>query len=194
MSLEEVDWSRIPPPADDGGADHLAGMALPALALPATDGRPVDLSALAGRSVVYIYPMTGRPDVPLPGGWDMIPGARGCTPQSCAFRDHFADLRRLGVDNLFGLSVQDTGYQREAAERLHLPFALLSDAGMALAEALRLPRLQVAGMRLLKRLTLVIDSGQITRAFYPVFPPDAHVGELAAWLRENPPAGHAPGV
>ncbi len=186
MSLEEVDWSRLPPPVDDGGADHLAGMALPALALPATDGRRVDLSALPGRTVVYIYPMTGRPDVPLPEGWDMIPGARGCTPQSCAFRDHFAELRRLGVANVFGLSVQEGDWQREAAERLHLPFALLSDAGLALADALRLPRFRVAGMTLLKRLTLVIDEGRITRAFYPVFPPDAHVGVLVGWLKASP--------
>ncbi len=186
-SLTEVDWNRIPPPTDDGAADHLPGLTLPSLALPATDGRQVDLSALAGRSIVYIYPLTGRPGVPLPEGWDMIPGARGCTPQSCAFRDHFAELRRLGVANVHGLSVQDSDYQREAAERLHLPFALLSDAGLALADALKLPRLRVAGMTLLKRLTLVIDQGRITKAFYPVFPPDAHVGALADWLRHDLP-------
>ena len=182
MSLTEVDWSKIPAPADDGGADHLPGMALPALSLAATDGRRVDLSALPGRSIVYVYPMTGRPDVPLPEGWDMIPGARGCTPQSCAFRDHYDELQKLGVTSLFGLSVQDTDYQREAAERLHLPFALLSDADMAFATALNLPRMEVQGRALLKRLTLVIDAGVISRVFYPVFPPDAHVGELVAWL------------
>jgi peroxiredoxin len=186
MSLAEVDWSRIPPPTDDGEADHLPGRRLPDVALPATDGRMVNLSRLAGRTIAYIYPMTGRPDTPLPEGWDMIPGARGCTPQSCAFRDHFEKLRALGIDALFGLSVHDTAWQSEAAERLHLPFALLSDAGLAFADALRLPRMDVQGMILLKRLTLVIDAGRITRAFYPVFPPDAHVGEVVSWL-ENPP-------
>ena len=183
MSLTEVDWSRIPQPVDDGGADHLPGMALPALSLPATDGRKVDLSALPGRVVVYAYPMTGRPDVPLPAGWDMIPGARGCTPQSCAFRAHYDELQQLGVANLFGLSVQDTDYQREAVERLHLPFPLLSDADMAFATALNLPRMEVQGTTLLRRLTLVIDAGVISRVFYPVFPPDAHVDELIGWLR-----------
>ena len=153
MSLAGVDWSRIPPPGDDGGADHLPGRRLPDVALPATDGRMVTLSRLPGRTVVYIYPMTGRPDTPLPEGWDMIPGARGCTPQSCAFRDHFEELRTLGIDALFGLSVQDTAWQQEAAQRLHLPFALLSDAEMALTQALRLPTMQVHGMVLLKRLT-----------------------------------------
>ena len=186
MSLSEVDFSRIPPPVDDGGARHLSGMALPALSLPATDGRRVDLSALPGRAVVYAYPMTGRPGTPLPEGWDMIPGARGCTPQACAFRDHFEDLRALGVAHLFGLSVQDTAYQQEAAARLHLPFALLSDEGMAFADALRLPRMTVQGTPLLKRLTLVIDDAAISKVFYPVFPPDAHVGEVIGWLNDNP--------
>ncbi len=186
MSLIEVDWSRIPPPEDDGAADHLPGMAIPSIALAATHGCDIDLSTLAGRSIVYIYPMTGRPDTPLPEGWDMIPGARGCTPQSCAFRDHFEELRALGVSHLFGLSVQDTDYQREAAERLHLPFPLLSDAGLALADALRLPRMEVHGVTLLKRLTLIIDDGAIAKVFYPVFPPDAHVGDVLSWLKEAP--------
>ena len=183
--MSQVDWSRIPPPGDDGGADHLPGRRLPDVALPATDGRMVTLSRLPGRTVVYIYPMTGRPDTPLPGGWDMIPGARGCTPQSCAFRDHFEELRALGIDALFGLSVQDTAWQQEDAQRLHLPFALLSDAEMALTQALRLPTMQVHATTLLKRLTLILDEGEITRIFYPVFPPDAHAGEVIGWLREN---------
>src|SRR5882757_8200772 len=141
----------LPIPEDDGAARHLAGMRLPAVALQATDGAQVDLAALAGRTVVYIYPRTGRPGMALPDGWDGIPGARGCTPQSCSFREHFAELRALGVAHLFGLSTQDTDYQREAVDRLHLPFAILSDADLRLTRALRLPTFTVAGMTLLKR-------------------------------------------
>jgi peroxiredoxin len=178
----------LPAPTDDGAARHLFGMRLPGLSLAATDGRPVDLSALRGRTVVYAYPRTGRPGAQLPSGWDAIPGARGCTPQSCGFRDHFADLRAAGVDHLFGLSTQDTDYQREAAERLHLPFALLSDAELQLQEALGLPTFVVDGMTLLKRLTLVIDGGVIRHVFYPVFPPDKSATETLAWLAAHPPA------
>ncbi|MEL6979445.1 MAG: peroxiredoxin [Pseudomonadota bacterium] len=187
VDLLKVDWSSIPTPEDDGGADHLAGAAVPGVALPATDGRAVDLSALQGLTVVYAYPMTGRPDAPLPEGWDMIPGARGCTPQSCAFRDHFAELQARGVAHLFGLSTQDTAYQTEAAARLHLPFPLLSDAALAFADALSLPRFETAGMRLLKRLTLVLEDGVVVRVFYPVFPPDIAVKTVLEWLaREQP--------
>ena len=150
------DWSTIPAPEDDGGARHLPGSRAPPLPLPATDGSTVDLSALPGRVVVYAYPRTGPPDGANPEGWDAIPGARGCTPQSCAFRDHFADLRGLGVSRLFGLSTQGTAYQREAAERLHLPFPLLSDERLDLARAMRLPTFEAGGMVLLKRLTLVL--------------------------------------
>jgi peroxiredoxin len=173
----------LPAPQDDGAAKHLAGMRLPPLALAATDGSKVDLSQLKGRTVVYAYPRTGVPGKPLPDGWDMIPGARGCTPQSCDFRDHFAELRKVGVDHLFGLSTQDSDYQREAALRLHLPFAILSDADLALTKALRLPTFEVAGMTLLKRLTLVIDDGRITHVFYPVFPPDKSAQEVVGWLQ-----------
>lgn len=177
--------SGIPVPQDDGAARHLPGMRLPGLALAATDGTTVDLAQLAGRTVVYIYPRTGVPGVDPPEGWDLIPGARGCTPQSCSFRDHFATLRALGVGHLFGLSTQDTAYQQEAATRLHLPFPLLSDHGLRLAAALRLPTFTVAGMTLLKRMVLVIDDAVIAKVFYPVFPPDRSAAEVVAWLQES---------
>jgi peroxiredoxin len=173
----------LPVPRDDGAAQHLQGLALPSVPLAATDGARIDLSRLPGRTVVYIYPRTGVPGQPLPEGWDLIPGARGCTPQSCSFRDHFAGLRQLGVARVFGLSTQDTAYQREAAERLHLPFPILSDAELSLARAIRLPTFAVAGMVLLKRMALVIDDGVITKAFYPVFPPEKSAEEVMAWMR-----------
>jgi peroxiredoxin len=172
-------------PVDDGGARHLPGLELPHVELPATDATRVDLAHLAGRTLVYAYPRTGVPGEPLPDGWDAIPGARGCTPQSCAFRDHFAQLRALGVARAFGLSTQTTAYQQEAAGRLHLPFPLLSDADLRFARALRLPTFEVAGMTLLKRLTLVIDDGVITKVFYPVFPPDRNAEEVVGWLQAN---------
>jgi len=175
----------IPAPQDDGAADHLSGMRLPDIALPATDGRRVSLAALKGRTVVYIYPRTGVPGQALPDGWDTIPGARGCTPQSCGFRDHFADLQKRGVAHLFGLSTQDTAFQQEAANRLHLPFAILSDETLAFARALTLPTFDVAGMTLLKRMALVIDDGVITKVFYPVFPPDRNAADVIAWLQAS---------
>jgi peroxiredoxin len=177
---------NLPIPQDDGAARHLPGMKLPDLALAATDGREVNLPRLKGRTVVYVYPRTGVPGKPLIEGWDAIPGARGCTPQSCGFRDHFADLRRAGVGHLYGLSTQDSDYQREVAERLHLPFALLSDEQFAFARALRLPTFTAGGMTLLKRLTLVIDDGVIAQVFYPVFPPDKSAAETLAWLSSHP--------
>jgi peroxiredoxin len=175
----------LPAPQDDGAARHLEGMKLPSLGLAATDGSEVDLAALSGRTIVYIYPRTGRPGQPLPEGWDAIPGARGCTPQSCSFRDHFAELKALGVSHLYGMSTQDSGYQREAVERLHLPFAILSDAGLQITRALRLPTFAVDGMTLQKRMVLVIDDGVIAKVFYPVFPPDESAGVVAAWLRAS---------
>jgi peroxiredoxin len=173
----------LPVPEDDGAADHLPGMRLPSVPLVSTSGEIVDLSALPGRTVVYCYPMTGRPDRSLPAGWDEIPGARGCTPQTCSFRDHHAELRSLGA-SVFGSSTQDTEYQREAATRLHLPFALLSDSDLAFAGALGLPTFEVDGMILLKRLTLVIDDGWIEKVFYPVFPPDRSAEEVVEWLED----------
>jgi peroxiredoxin len=175
----------IPAPQDDGGANHLPGVKLPDIALPATNGGSVDLSKLKGRTVVYVYPRTGVPGTDLPPGWDEIPGARGCTPQSCSFRDHFGELKRLGVAQLYGLSTQDTAYQQEAASRLHLPFAILSDEKLALTTALKLPTFATSGMPLLKRMALVIDDGKITHVFYPVFPPDKSAEEVIAWLQAS---------
>ena len=188
--MDAPDWSEIPAPTDDGAARHLPRSRVPSIPLAATDGGTVDLSALPGRAVVYAYPRTGPPGGANPEGWDMIPGARGCTPQSCAFRDHFAELKALGVPRLFGLSTQDTAYQREAAERLHLPFPLLSDRRLALAGAMRLPTFEAAGMVLLKRLTLVLRDGAVERVFYPVFPPDRSAADVIAWLSAE---GERPG-
>jgi peroxiredoxin len=177
--------AELPVPQDDGAARHLTGCKLPSVPLAATDGSMVDLSKLAGRTVVYTYPRTGVPGQPLPEGWDAIPGARGCTPQSCSFRDHFAELKQLGVAHLYGLSTQDTGYQREAAERLKLPFPILSDRNLALARAIKLPTFTVASMILLKRMAFVIDDGVISKVFYPVFPPDRSAAEVVAWLQAS---------
>ena len=174
---------NLPVPLDDGGADHLVGLTLPPLTLAGTDGSTVDLGALTGLCILYFYPRTGRPDEPLPEGWDMVPGARGCTPQTCAFRDHFADLQVLGVSAVYGISTQTTAYQAEAATRLHLPFALLSDEDRKLADALRLPMMDVADMVLNRRLTLVVEGGRIVKVFYPIFPPDRNAGDIIAALR-----------
>jgi peroxiredoxin len=175
----------LPVPADDGAASHLPGRAMPAPSLPATDGRQVALGALGrGRTVVYIYPMTGRPGVELPEGWDDIPGARGCTPESCGFRNLHAELLAAGAAQVFGLSSQSSEYQREAVDRLHLPFAMLSDEHLALAGAL--PTFTVDGMTLYRRLTMIITDGVIEHVFYPVFPPDQHAQEVLDWLRAQP--------
>lgn len=173
----------LPVPVDDGACDHLTGLQLPSLQLASTAGRSVDLSALAGCSVIYCYPRTGRPDQELPTGWNAIPGARGCTPQSCSFRDHYRELRDLGVGQLFGLSTQDTAYQQEAVERLHLPFDILSDKKLEFARALKLPTFTVDGMTLIMRLTLIVRDGLIEKVFYPVFPSDASTEWVLAWLQ-----------
>jgi peroxiredoxin len=174
----------LPVPVDDGASDHLPGLPFPAIPLPSTAGRRVDLAALPGRTVVYFYPHTGRPDRdPLPG-WNEIPGARGCTPQSCAFRDHHAELRELGA-GVYGLSTQDTDYQREAVDRLHLPFELLSDERFEVIDALKLPTFELAGTRFVQRITLILRDGIIEKVFYPVFPPDRNAGEVARWLRDR---------
>ena len=180
--------ANLPVPEDDSAAAHLPGLRLPDLSLPSTSGGTVLLSRLPSRTVLYLYPMTGRPGVPLPEGWDLIPGARGCTPESCGFRDHHAELRAAGAE-VYGLSSQTTDYQLEAVSRLHLPFALLSDERLELADALRLPTFEVEGRRLFKRLTLVVSAGTIEHAFYPIFPPDAHAEQVLTWLRQHSQPG-----
>lgn len=184
--LTEVDWSALPQPVDDGAASHLSGISLPPISLRSTHGETINLMRLNGTTVIYIYPMTGPPDGVLPDGWDELPGARGCTPQSCAFRDGYAGLRNAGAQRLFGLSTQSTSYQKEAAERLHLPFPLLSDESLSFANALRLPKFEVEGQTLLKRCTLICRAGRITKVFYPVFPPDQNPTDVVEWLKENP--------
>ncbi len=176
----------LPRPTDDGAADHLVGMAMPKVSLRSTTGRLVTLSDLpALRTVIYCYPMTGVPGNPLPENWDAIPGARGCTPQACNFRDHNQEFLELAAE-VFGLSTQTTEYQCEMAERLHLPFEVLSDAAFQLCDALRLPTFVVAGRRLLKRLTLVVRGGRIERVFYPVFPTNESADQVLQWLRDHP--------
>jgi peroxiredoxin len=172
----------LPVPQDDGACDHLAGVALPPLELAATDGSVVRLNKQA-RAIVFAYPRTGVPgEDPLVADWDAIPGARGCTPESCGFRDLHSDLLAAGAGAVFGLSTQDSEYQREAAERLGLPYALLSDSDLELTNALRLPTFDAAGQTLTKRFTLVISDGVIEHVFYPVFPPDTHAEEVLSWL------------
>jgi peroxiredoxin len=177
----------LPVPVDDGAADRLLGMRLPAIALVSTRGGSVDVAAAAAKArtlVLYVYPRTGTPGEPSPDGWDAIPGARGCTPQSCAFRDHHAELRTLGAD-VIGLSAQPTAEQAAFAAREHLPFALLSDRALRLARALTLPTFEAGGMRLYKRITLVVEDAAIAKAFYPVFPPDRNAADVITWLRER---------
>lgn len=177
----------LPAPEDDGAADHLAGSTVPDVELPATDGRSISLAHVRGhRLVVYAYPRTGRPgEAPLSQDWDMIPGARGCTPETCGFRDHHAELLAAGAD-VVGLSTQDTTYQRELVSRLHLPFPILSDAGLELTRAWNLPTFEVAGQTLLRRLTLVIKDRRVEHLWYPVFPPDGHAEQVLRWLSANP--------
>ncbi|MBR1138726.1 MAG: peroxiredoxin [Bradyrhizobium sp.] len=185
-NLLDVDWSKIPAPTDDGAADHLVGMIMPAIGLRATDDTVVDLSALKGRTVVFAYPRTGEPGkASLVEDWDMIPGARGCTPQACSFRDLFGELKAAGAAHVFGLSTQSNAYQTEMASRLHLPFAVLSDEKLELTGALRLPTMEIAGLTLIKRLAMIVDDARITHVFYPVFPPDRNSADVLAWLRAN---------
>jgi peroxiredoxin len=182
--------SNLPAPRDDGAADHLPGAAMPSLVLGDTAGNEVSLDRLGpARTVLYVYPLSGRPGVDLPEGWDAIPGARGCTPEACGFRDHHADLRAAGASAVYGLSSQSTDYQAELADRLGLPFSILSDPDLELAEALDLPTFEAGGERLFSRLTLIVTDGRIEHAFYPIFPPDRHAAEVLEWLRGHATSG-----
>lgn len=176
----------LPEPEDDGGADHLPGTAVPQVTLQATDGTAVDLSSLSGRTVVYCYPKTGRPDEDVvPDGWEEIPGARGCTPEACGFRDHYQALHGRGVSEVYGLSLQSSAYQQEARDRLGLPFELLSDSDLEFTARLDLPTFKVADEVFLKRLTLITLDDQIEHVFYPVFPPDEHPAKVIHWLETH---------
>ena len=181
-NLTNVDWNTLPRPEDDGAGERIEGFAVPSMALPATDDTHIDLSA-PGRTVVFVYPMTGTPGAALPEGWDGIPGARGCTPQACAFRDAHADLLEAGAGRVFGLSTQSTEEQKEAVERLHLPYPLLSDHGLMFADATGLPRFTVGERAFFKRMTLVIEDSFVKKVFYPVFPPDRAAADVLDWLR-----------
>ncbi len=194
MEGEDVmtDYARLPAdlpiPDDDGAAAHLPGMKMPQLELHDTSGTTVCFNSLGpGRTVIYIYPLTGRPGTDLPDGWDSIPGARGCTPEACGFRDHYQDLLAAGAARVFGLSTQDTDYQREVVERLHLPFQMLSDPTRSLAQALDMPMFDTSGLTLYKRLTLIIRDDVIEHVFYPIFPPGEHANQVLEWLRQSPP-------
>jgi peroxiredoxin len=177
----------LPVPEDDGAADHLSGASVPSVPLVATGGGTVDLAERSRRGtvVVFAYPRTGRPGVETPAGWDDIPGARGCTPEACSFRDHHAELAAAGA-HVVGLSTQDPEYQQEVTTRLGLPYPLLSDHELALTRALQLPTFEAAGQVLLRRLTLVVRDGVVEHLWYPVFPPDSHAQEVLSWLQANP--------
>jgi len=183
MGLNELP-ENLPVPQDDGAANHLEGSSWPDVSFNSTNQEQTNLRELGGSIVVYVYPMTGRPDTALPDGWDGIPGARGCTPQSCSFRDHHSELQALNAQ-VFGLSSQTTEYQLEAKERLHLPFDLLSDGEFQLKKELELPTFEVEGKELYKRLTIILKQNEIVKVFYPVFPPGDNAGNVIVWLREN---------
>jgi peroxiredoxin len=172
----------LPIPLDDGACNHLTGNSLPSISLPSTQGKSIDLSAISGYVVIYCYPMTGKPGVELPAGWNEIPGARGCTPQSCAFRDHHQELNDLGA-KVFGLSTQDSEDQIEAKIRLHLPFELLSDLDLSFANTIELPTFEIDGKHLIKRITLIVKDGSIIKFFYPVFPPSQNANDVIDWLK-----------
>ena len=179
---------NLPVPQDDGSSAHLPGLKIPQLALTTTAGSTVDFSSLTGRSVIFCYPKTGLPGKEPPAAWNEIPGARGCTPQNCGFRDEYVNLQRAGVKQLFGLSTQSSSYQQEAAQRLDLPYLLVSDEKLALTHALNLPTFDFEGETLIKRLTLIVDDGVITHILYPVFPPDKSAADTLGWINQHPVA------
>ena len=174
----------LPKPQDDGACDHLTNTKFPSIGLATTEGLKIDFSSVNDRLVIYLYPMTGQPDTPLPEGWDQIPGARGCTPQSCSFRDHYSELKQLNTA-VYGLSTQPTEYQQEAAKRLHLPFPLVSDKNLEFIKSLNIPTIEVDGMVLSKRVTLVANNGVIEKVFYPVFPADQNANQVMAYLKQK---------
>jgi peroxiredoxin len=184
-NLLKPDWSKIPAPQLDTSLEHLDNFIIPEIKLSSTSGDEIDLSKLIGLTIIYVYPMTGQPNVALPEGWNEIPGARGCTPQSCSFRDNFSELKKLNIKNIFGLSSQTTKYQKEMSERLHLPYPILSDEKLVFANALKLPTFKVDNMSLIKRITLIINNNKIIKYFYPVFPPDQNVNDVIFWLRKS---------
>ena len=173
----------LPKPEDDGACDHVQGKTFPSLSLSSTAGDKVSPASLPGLSILFCYPRTATPDEDVPAEWNAIPGARGCTPQACSFRDASDEFTKLGVGRIFGVSTQDTPYQRELKERVHLPYELLSDEGLEMVEALKLPTLEYKGKRLVKRLTLAVEKGKIVKVWYPVFPPDKSADEVLQWLK-----------
>ena len=181
-NLSAPDWSKIPAPKEDEDLSHLLKYKIKSVLLKSTNNQSIDLSKIKGLSIIYIYPMTGQPNKPLPENWDNIPGARGCTPQSCSFRDNFSILKNLNVNNIFGLSTQTTDYQKEMTERLHLPFPVLSDEKLEFAKQLNLPIFEVENMKLIKRITLILKDNEIIKYFYPIFPPDKNVEQVIQFL------------
>ena len=181
-NLTNVDWSKIPAPKGEENLSHLNNYTIKQVKLKSTDDKLVELSEIKGLTIIYIYPMTGQPDKPLPDNWDNIPGARGCTPQSCSFRDNFSQLKKLNVDNIFGLSTQNNQYQKEMVKRLSLPYQVLSDEKLEFANQLKLPIFEVEHMKLIKRITLILSNNKIIKYFYPVFPPDKNVNDVIKFL------------
>jgi peroxiredoxin len=179
--------SDLPKPQDDGACNHLTSLEIPSISLPPTSNpsNPVNISQLPGLTVIFCYPRTGAPGEVVPPAWDSIPGARGCTPQACSFRDNLPQLKSLGVTQLYGLSTQDSQYQQEVHTRLHLPYDLLSDEKLEFQRALNLPTFEWEGHNLIRRLTLAIEDGKVVKWWYPIFPPDSNVSHVIEWLKER---------